>query len=147
DRDRVVVDVEDAGALARGRAETARPLRKVVRRMQALDRLVPLVAVHEIVPVRDDVAERAALVTERDAAVHAARGLFLELRLRVGEIDLRPVAQTLLDGPRRPLLALDLEKACDLTHSWRPRAQQTSAHAPRPSRELPPAARACSPWA
>ena len=36
----------------------------------------PLIAVDQVVPVGDEVAERAPLVTERDAAVHAsARGL------------------------------------------------------------------------
>ena len=38
---------------------------------------LPAVAVDEIVPVGDQVAERAALMAERDAAVHAARGLIL----------------------------------------------------------------------
>jgi hypothetical protein len=46
--------------------------------MQAIDRILPAVAVDEVVPVRDQVAERAALVTERNAAVHAARGLLVQ---------------------------------------------------------------------
>ena len=36
---------------------------------------LPLVAVDQVVPVGDQVAERAALVAERDAAVHAPRHL------------------------------------------------------------------------
>ena len=36
---------------------------------------VPVVAPDQVVPLRDEVAERAALVAERDAAVHAAAGL------------------------------------------------------------------------
>ena len=75
DRDRIVVDVEHARLLARRRADAAGELREVVRRVQALDRLAPAVAVHEVVPVGDDVPERAALVAERDAAIHAARAL------------------------------------------------------------------------
>src|SRR5204863_499429 len=63
DRDRVVVDAEDARALAGRRAEPARPLGEVVGRVQALARVAPAVLVHEVVPVGDDVAERAALVT------------------------------------------------------------------------------------
>ena len=50
-------------------------LREVVRGVQPVDRLAPLVAVDQVVPVRDEVPERAALVAERDAAVHAARRL------------------------------------------------------------------------
>ena len=37
--------------------------------------VAPVVAVDEIVPVGNQVAERTALMAERDAAVHAARGL------------------------------------------------------------------------
>src|SRR5438552_3155252 len=58
DRHRIVVDPEHARAFARSGAEPARPLREIVRRLQALDGLLPLIAVHEVVPVRDDVAER-----------------------------------------------------------------------------------------
>ena len=76
----VVVDAEHARALARRRAQPAGELREVVGRVQALDRVAPVVAVDEVVPVGDDVAERAALVAERDAAVHAARRLLLAAR-------------------------------------------------------------------
>ena len=67
DRHRVVVDAEHARRLARRRAQPSGELREVVRRVQPVDRHPPLVAVHEVVPVRDDVPERAALVAERDA--------------------------------------------------------------------------------
>jgi hypothetical protein len=77
DRDRVVVDAEHARALARGRAQAARELREIVGRVQPVDRVAPMLAVHQVVPVGDDVAERTALVAERDATVHAARGLLL----------------------------------------------------------------------
>src|SRR5207244_2156059 len=133
ERDRVVVDAEHARAFARGRAQPARPLGKVIRRVQALDRVAPLVLVDEVVPVGNDVAERAALVTERNAAVHAARRLLLEVGLRIREIDLFPVAHAFLDRTRRPLLPLDLEEAGDLTHLSFPRARRTSAHGLPPS--------------
>ena len=48
---------------------------KVVGRVQVLQRRLPLVAVDEVVPVGDQVVDRAALVAERDAAIHAARRL------------------------------------------------------------------------
>src|SRR5262245_13682885 len=84
DRHRVVIDPEHARALARRRAETAGPLREVVRRVQAVERLTPVVLVDQVIPVRDDVPERTALVAERDAAVHAPRGLLREVLDRVG---------------------------------------------------------------
>ncbi len=78
----VVVDVEDAGLLARCRTDAPRELGEVVRRMEAVDRVLPAAAVDQIVPVRDDVPERAALVAEGDPAIHAARALRLQRRPR-----------------------------------------------------------------
>ena len=60
DRDGVVVDREDAGLLAGRRAELAGQLGEAVGGVQALARLLPVAAVHEVVPVGDEVAERAA---------------------------------------------------------------------------------------
>src|SRR5438309_5504379 len=125
DRDGIVVDPEDARPLAGRRAEPARPFREVVGRVQALDRVAPVVAVDEVVPVGDDVAERAALVAEGDAAVHAPRPLRPHLSLGERKIDLPPVADPLLDRAARRSLAPDLEEARDLTHWWLPRARRT----------------------
>src|SRR5262249_31202254 len=72
DRDRRLVDAEDARALAWSRAQSAGELGEVVRRVQALARRTALTAPGQVVPLRDEVAQRASLVAERDAAVHAA---------------------------------------------------------------------------
>src|SRR5262249_55380761 len=144
DRHRVVVDAEHAGAFARRRAEAARPFREVVRRVQAIDRLAPLVSIDQVVPVRDDVAERAALGAERDAAVHAPAGLLGQLVDRIGEVVLLPVPHALVDGARGGLLAFDLEEAGDLTHRSSRRALRRSAGALPPARGPRRAARACS---
>ena len=50
-----------------------------------------LAAPHEVVPLGDQVAERAALVAERDAAVHAATGLAAQLGGVALLVDLFPV--------------------------------------------------------
>src|SRR5688500_7231385 len=84
--------------------------------MEPFDRSVPSIAVDEIVPVGDQVAERAALVTEQDTAVHAPRALVAQLGRRVRQIHLAPVVDPLLDGARRMLLPLDLDEPCDLAH-------------------------------
>jgi hypothetical protein len=81
DRDRVVVDAKHAGAFARRRAQPPGELGEVVRGLEALERRTPPIAVDQVVPVRDQVSERAALVAERDAAVHAAGALHLQIRL------------------------------------------------------------------
>ncbi len=119
DRDRITVDAEDAGALARRRAEPAGELGKVVGRQQALDRRLPPIAVDEIVPVRNQVAEWTALVAERDAAVHAAGALLRERLGRVGKVDLPPIPEPLGNGSRRLLLAADLDEPGWLTHGPR----------------------------
>ena len=66
--------------------------------VQALECRAPRVAVDQVVPVRDQVAERAALMAERDAAVHAARGLPGEVVRRVAGVDVAVVAAP---APRR----------------------------------------------
>ena len=76
-----VVDAEHARSLARRGAQASGEFGKVVRRVQPIDRRAPPIAIHEIVPVGNQVAERAALMTERNAAVHAARRLILQRRV------------------------------------------------------------------
>ena len=71
--------------------DAAGELGKIVGRMQAIDRLAPASAINQIVPVGNDVAERAALVAEGDAAIHAARALRAQLVLGHLEIVLAPV--------------------------------------------------------
>jgi hypothetical protein len=43
--------------------------------MQRLDGVLPVLPVDEVVEVRDEIVDRAALHAERNAAVHAARAL------------------------------------------------------------------------
>ena len=121
DRDRVLVDAEHARRLARRRAEPAGELGEVVGGVQPLDRVAPVVAVDEVVPVGDQVAERAAVVAERDAAVHAAPGLRAASVVRRERlVDLLPVAQPHRHRPPRRRLALLLEEPGRLTHARPP---------------------------
>src|SRR5690606_7916923 len=72
DHDRVVVDLERAGRLARRRAGVTRELGEVVGGVKPRDRVLPTPLVHEIVPLGDQIAERAAAMTKGDTALHAA---------------------------------------------------------------------------
>ena len=83
---RVIVDIQHAGLFAGGRADAAGKFREVVRGMEAFNRCPPVAAVDEIVPIRNDITERAAFMTEGNAAipcsalpvpVAATRGAFL----------------------------------------------------------------------
>ena len=90
--------------------------------MQLVDRVAPLAAIHEVVPVGDQVAQRAALVTERDAAVHAARPLAAQLGLGLqGEVRV-VVAHA---ATRVALVEADpvnLEECAELAHGARERS-------------------------
>src|SRR4029453_427987 len=76
------------------------------------------------VPVGDDVPERAALVAERDAAIHAARALRAQRLLGGRFLELAPVLEARLDRLPVNLLALQLEESGDLSQEW---GRQTAA--------------------
>ena len=84
DADRIAVDAERAGRFARCGADAAGEFGEVVGRVQRIERLAIAAAVHQIVPVRNDVVDRTAVVTERNAAVHATRAL--NLGVAVGQV-------------------------------------------------------------
>src|SRR5919206_233798 len=116
DRHGVVVDGQHAGRLARRRADAPRELREVVRGVQLGDRRAPLVAVDEIVPVRDQVAERAALVAERHAAVHAPRALLARRVLGQALVDLLEVGDARAGVALRRGRAGDAQETTELAH-------------------------------
>src|SRR5439155_7907580 len=116
DRHGVVVDVEHARRLTGRGADAADELREVVRGLGDPLRVAPAAAVDGVVPVGDQVPERTAGVTERDAAVHAARALLLQLGFRQWELVLDEVLYPLGDRPLRAVHPVDLEEAANLTH-------------------------------
>ena len=79
DRHRVFVDPQHASRFAWGRANAPREFGEIIRRLQPLQSLAPMIAIHQIVPVGDDVPQRAAGVAERHAAIHAPGALLLQL--------------------------------------------------------------------
>ncbi|MNJ71617.1 hypothetical protein D3C77_681830 [compost metagenome] len=84
--------------------------------MQHVQRAAPVLLVHQVIPVRDDVVDRAAVVAERDAAVHAARGLLLGLVIGQVQHEFAPVLQPLLRGLGGLLQTLKFHKASNLSH-------------------------------
>ncbi len=146
DGDRVGVDAEHARGLARGGAQPAGELREVVGGVQALGGTEPVAPVHEVVPLGDEVPERAALVAERDPAIHAAGSLLAAALLLEGLVDLAPVAKAHLDGTAARELAAVLEEPGRLTHGRPPsRPARRTALRPWPARW--PRARGGSPAA
>ena len=79
-----------------------------------------LVPADQVVPLGDEVAQRAAVVAERDAAVHAPGGLGAEVLDGERLVDLVPVLQPHRHGPAGRQLPLVLEEAGRVTHERPP---------------------------
>jgi hypothetical protein len=116
DRNRVVVKVQRARRLARRRADPTGEFRKIVGRMQGLERRVRVLAINQIVPARDQIVDRAAVVAERNAAIHAARGRVAQFRRRQRVDELPPAQPARRRLGITAVVALDFEKAGGLTH-------------------------------
>jgi hypothetical protein len=59
--------------------------------MKSLNGILPMLAIHQVIPVRNQVAKWAAVVAERNTAVHATTSLALENLSIEGFVDLFPV--------------------------------------------------------
>ena len=109
-----MLSVQDA---SHGAGQT-RPVNsgKLLVECRLRERLVPGAEIDEIVPVGDLVVDRAAGVTIRDAAIHAARGLAPRLSLRQRQHEFPPMTDAFLDRHVVAVVALELEKTGDLSH-------------------------------
>jgi hypothetical protein len=119
--DRRLVDAQHTGFFTRGRAEAPGEFREIIGCVQPLDRLFPASTEHQVVPVGDDISQRASRVAERHAAIHAARALFHQLEFRKRLIHLVPVVQTLVDGAARRSFPLVFHESGRLPHKTIPR--------------------------
>ena len=125
DGDRVVVDVEGAGGLARGGADAAGELGEIVGRVQVARGFFPVALIDEVVEIGDLVVDRAARRARRhrtgavaigNAAIHAARSLILGVLLAQRNDEFAVVLHALGDRRVLAFIAVDLEKTCDLAH-------------------------------
>jgi hypothetical protein len=87
----ILIDANYTRSFARRRAEPTSEFRKVIRCVQAIDRVAPSILKHKIVPIGNQITERTPVVAERDAAVHAPAGLFSNLCNRKVFVYLFPV--------------------------------------------------------
>ena len=125
DGDRVVVDVERAGGLARRRADAAGELREIVGRVQIARGFFPIALIDEVVEIGDLVVDRAArrarlnrtgAVAIGNAAIHAARGLVAGVLLAQGDDEFAIAFDALGDRRVFAVVPVDLEKTCNLAH-------------------------------
>ena len=114
----IVLDVQGAAGLAGRRADAAGEFREIVGGVQSLHRGAPLVAIDQIVPVGNQVVDRAALVTEGNAAIHAARRLFADIAIGQRMDEFAIILQPLLGLVVAALLPLDFQKAGDFSHGY-----------------------------
>ncbi len=116
DRHRLFDDVERAGSLARGRAHAAGEFRKIVGGMQRVEGASPLVAVDEVVPVRDHIVDRATRVAERNTAIHATRGLLAQFAIGQRRHEFAKVLAPRLGLFIAAIVPFDLQKARGFSH-------------------------------
>jgi hypothetical protein len=110
------VEVQRTSSLTGGWANTAGELWKIVGRMQRIQGLSPLVSVDQVVEVRNDVVDWAAVVTKRNATVHASSRLLMGL-LRAESNDKLFVVLEPLAGILIALFQpLEFHKSSDFSH-------------------------------
>ena len=116
DADRIAVDAKRACRFTRRRADAAGKFRKIVGRMKIIQRFLVIAPVYQVIPVRDDIVDRAAAVAERDAAIHASRAL--DLCFIIFQMELKFLVMLLARLRRFTcfLQALELQKAGYFSH-------------------------------
>ena len=137
DRDRVGIDPEHAGGFARRWAKPPGELGEVVRGVQAVGGVLPVMPPNQVVPLGDEVPERAAVMAERDAAVHAPARLAFQAAGRERLVHLPPVRQPQVDRAAGRGLAGRGQEALRVSHVSPPypcAAAMTAWSTSRPSR-------------
>ena len=118
DHGRRLVDAEHAGLLAQGRADAAGDFGEVVGHGQTVVGVFPLALTDQVVPLGNQVTQRASGHAERGATIHAAGRLRLGPRLQAGfGVNVEPVLDTLHNGAFSQLSAgTDLQESSRVAH-------------------------------
>jgi hypothetical protein len=67
--------------------------------MKAFNRVFPMVAIDEVIPIGNQVAERATVIAKRNTTIHATTSLTIKFVRVERLVDLFPVAQAHRHGP------------------------------------------------
>src|SRR5690606_8947116 len=133
--------------LAGSGAQPPGELREVVGGVQTLDRVDVFAAPGEVVPLRDEVAQQAARVAERNTAVHAAAGLTAQLGAVLVFVDLAPVHDAHGDrAPLRQFALTRLEETLGVSHDQPPVTSRIRPHTTEPSGSSPSSAAVWRVW-
>ena len=108
----------DHGRRLVGRADAAGDFGEVVGHGQTVVGVFPLALTDQVVPLGNQVAQRASGHAERGATIHAAGRLRLGPRLQAGfGVNVEPVLDTLLNGAFSQLSAgTDLQESSRVAH-------------------------------
>ena len=104
----IIIDVQCASRFARRGTNTPGKFWKIVSRVKHIQSTTPILAKYEVVPVGDDVVNRAAVITKRYAAIHAARRLFAGLLIREMQNEFTPMFEAARRRFRRLLQTIKL---------------------------------------
>ncbi len=118
DRHRRFDDPQDTRAFAGGRASSPREFREVVRLVQAIQRIAPAILIHQVVPLGNQIVNRAAgsRLAEWDATIHAPRSLRLQVvALRLCE-DLQKIIRAIQRIPIGNSLSREFFEASRFAH-------------------------------
>ena len=116
DAHRFIVHVQRASRLAGCRTNTTGEFGKVVGAVQGVDRRLPVVSIHHVVEVRNDVVDRATIVAKRSAAIHATRRLLAGLLIIQTHHKLFVMLQALHNGLVALFDALKFHESSDFSH-------------------------------
>lgn len=89
---------------------------KLLVECRRVRRRAPLVAIDQIVPVGDQIVDRATLMTKGNAAIHAARRLLFHFGIRQRMDEFLVVLQTRFRLFIAAVLTFDFQKAGDVSH-------------------------------
>ena len=120
-------EIERARGFARCGANTTRKLREIVCRMQIARGFFPISIVNQIIPIRDLVIHRAAIVAVRNAAIHATCGLILCRFFRQRDHKFLVVTNAIRGRRITTVATIDFEKSGYLTHRITPPQQPQAA--------------------
>ena len=120
DRHRRRDNPQHTGCFTGGRADPTSEFGKIVGRMESLQGLFPLTTINQIVPLRNQIAERTAAHAEGYAAIHAARRLGFGLLVSRVIVMLIVMVQTIVNRLDGLVAAPMLDKSAGVTHGRPP---------------------------
>src|ERR1700687_5150531 len=116
DRDWRLVDTQHTRGFTGSGANSAGELGKIICGVQLADGFLPASAIDKIVPVRNEIADRASGLAEWNAAIHAASALLAQLFFWKILIDLKPVVDPLVHWPAWSQFPRVVHEARGLAH-------------------------------